>query len=126
MTQRTKKFKRLYFLVRFLSAVVTLSPIIVYGCIAFFSNDVASEKKATFGILFICAVFLVLINIIMKNNLRSPLFMVILGIYVALSNITTLLILLSLGTILDEFLLCPLYKSLKNKFTINKEIDMRE
>lgn len=36
-----------------------------------------------------------------------------------------LLLIVAVGTILDEFLLTPLHKHFKNKATINREIDKR-
>lgn len=47
------------------------------------------------------------------------------GLYVAVDNIIPLLIMLAVTTIIDEFILTPLARHYKAKYTINKEIDNR-
>ena len=47
----------------------------------------------------------------------------LLGIYLALDNVMPYLIAIAICTIVDEFIISPIYRSTKNKYTINKEID---
>lgn len=83
------------------------------------------HQKITLGIVLIIAVLLVVVNVVLKYHIRSVLWILILGIYFCLDNIMPLLLIVAIGTILDEFVLSPLHKSFKNKAKINNEIDKR-
>ena len=61
----------------------------------------------------------------MKYHLRSPIFIMLIGIYYALNNVLTLMILVSIGIILDEFIIQPCLKKWKTQLIVNKEIDNR-
>ena len=124
MENRTKKFKFRYHFFHFLSLMCSIAPLLIYGIIGF-SNGSAGEKFSL-GISIIIALILVLINIILKLSLRSTIWILVLGIYICLDNILPLLLIIAITTIIDEFIFTPLYKSFKNKFIINREIDRRE
>ena len=61
----------------------------------------------------------------MKLHLRSAIWLLVLGVYICLQNIQTLLIMVAVCTILDEIVFTPLHKKYKNLYIINKEIDKR-
>lgn len=124
-TQTTKKYKRLKIFFQILSLLVTVAPIIVYTIIGFANGDIYTGKKVFLGFTLITAIILVVINVLFKYHLRSPLFLMILGIYVAIDKVLPLMIIASTGIVLDEFIFQPLIKSFKNKYQINKEIDKR-
>lgn len=124
-TQVTKKYKRLKVFFQILSLLVTVAPIIVYTIIGFADGDIYTGKKVFLGFTMVTAIILVAVNIILKHHLRSPLFLMILGIYAALEHVLPLLIVISAGVVVDEFIFQPLIKSFKNKYQINKEIDKR-
>lgn len=119
----TKKYARLYYLFFCLSLIATLLPILVYIILGFVNGEV--HQKITLGITLLVAILLTIINIVFKYHMRSVLWILVLGIYFCLDNIMPLLLLVAIGTILDEFLLTPLQKNFKNKKTINYEIDKR-
>lgn len=119
----TKKYSRLSALFFWLSMLVTVAPIGVYLGLAFYNGSV--HQKITLGIVMIVAVLLVVVNLVLKYHIRSVLWILILGIYFCLDNIMPLLLIVAIGTILDEFVLTPLHKSFKNKAKINNEIDKR-
>lgn len=123
MSEVTKKYSRLSKLFAFLSIMLTAAPVVVYLIIAFYNGAV--HEKITLGITFIIAALLTIINLILKFHIRSILWIVILGIYFCLDNIMPLLLIVAIGTILDEFIITPLHKSFKSKANINKEIDKR-
>ena len=122
----TKKYKRLTILFQILSFLVTVAPLIVYVIIGFANDEIYTGKKVFLGFTLIIALFLVLTNVLFKFHLRSPLFIIILGIYFALNKILTLLIIISIGIVLDEFIFQPLIKKYREKYIINNEIDKRE
>lgn len=106
-----------------LSILVLLGPIFAYAIDAFIVGE--TVEKLALGGLAAAAIILVFVNMLMKAHLRSPVWLCLLGIYFALDNILPLIIMLAVGTILDELVLTPLTKYFRNKASINKEIDKR-
>lgn len=125
MSTMTVRYKRLSIITFLLSSICSLCPILIYVIKAFVGSDVKEVNKYTLGIMCSLALIVSLINIVAKLHLRCIPWILLLGIYVCLKDITTLLIIMAVTTIIDELILVPLYKSFKNKYTINKEIDKR-
>ena len=121
----TNKYKKLSILTFLLSTICSLCPILIYVIKAFVDNDVKEVNKYTLGIMCSVALVVTLINIVAKLHLRCIPWILLLGIYLCLKDITSLLIIMAITTIIDELILTPLHKSFKNKYTINKEIDKR-
>lgn len=124
-TTITKRYKNLTILTFWLSVLLTICPILIYVARAFISSDVKSVNKYTLGIMCSVALIVTIINIVAKLRLRCIPWILLLGIYVCLKEITSLLVIMAITTIIDELILTPLHKSFKNKYTINKEIDKR-
>ena len=125
MSTMTNKYKKLSILTFLLSTICSLCPILIYVIKAFVDSDVKEVNKYTLGIMCSVALVITLINILAKLHLRCIPWILLIGIYVCLKDITTLLIIMAVTTIIDELILVPLHKSFKNKYTINKEIDKR-
>lgn len=106
-----------------LSLLVLLAPIFAFTIKAFIVGE--TIEKLALGGLAVSAMVLVCVNILMKAHLRSPVWLCLLGIYFALENILPLILMLAIGTVLDELLLTPLHKHFKSKASINYEIDKR-
>lgn len=123
LNERTKKAKNKYILFKTLSICLTFLPLVVYVIIAFVKG--APMEKFTMGCMVTLALIFVALNVIMKYNIRSTIWVLILGIYLCLDNITPLLIIMAVSTILDEFVVSKLAVKYKNQFVINKEIDRR-
>ena len=123
MNKVTKKYKRLNIALRILSVILLLAPIIVFSIIGFIEGQV--HEKLVLGCTLITALILILINAIFKYNIRSTLWICILGIYMCLDNIMPLLLIIAISTIIDEFIVTPLQKKYKNLYVINNEIDKR-
>lgn len=125
MSTMTNKYKKLSILTFFLSAICSLCPILIYVIKAFVDKDVQEVNKYTLGIMCSVALIVTIINIVAKLHLRCIPWILLLGIYVCLKEITSLLVIMAITTIVDEMIVTPLHKSFKNKYTINKEIDKR-
>lgn len=119
----TKKYQRLSILFQCLSILVLVGPLAYYTILGFVNGEVT--EKFTLGVTFVIAAILFIVNILFKYHIRSIIWILVLGIYFCISNILPLLLMVAIGTILDEFILTPLHKSYKNKCTINREIDKR-
>lgn len=119
----TKSLARKTKILHIISIALTFIPITVWFIIAMAkSNDVT---KVALGLSFTIAILLVFVNILLKYSVRSTVWILLIGIYIALKDITTLLILIAVCTIIDEFIVHPLYKHFKQRYKINKEIDKR-
>jgi membrane protein YdbS with pleckstrin-like domain len=103
--------------------MLTFLPILIWLGIALAkSNDVT---KTALALSITVAGILTLVNLLLKYSIRSTVWILLIGIYVALRNITPLLIIIAVCTIIDEFIVHPLYKHYKERYHINKEIDKR-
>ena len=123
MSQATKSLKTKTYIFHFLSWVLTFLPILIWLGIALAkSNDVT---KTALAISVLIAFLLTLVNLLLKYSIRSTIWILLIGIYVALKDITPLLIIIAVCTIIDEFIVHPLYKHYKERYHINKEIDKR-
>ncbi len=123
LNERTKKAKNRYIFFKVLSACLTFMPLLVYVIMAFINGE--PMEKFTMGCMVTIALVFVMLNVIMKYNIRSTVWVLILGIYLCLDNITPLLIIMAVSTIIDEFVVSKLANKYKNQFVINKEIDKR-
>ena len=119
----TKKYKIKLNICRLLSFTLTVLPVIIYTIMGFMDGTI--REKVSLGICVILALIFVLINIMFKYHIRSTLWVLLIGIYVCIDNIIPLLIIMAATTIIDEFVLVPLINKYKNKYIINKEIDLR-
>lgn len=125
MSDQTKKAKFKYKVCRLISTILTVVPLLVYVIIGLLNGDIHKGQKVFLGFTVVTAVILVITNVLFKYTLRSPLFILLLGLYYALNNVLTLIVLVCLGVVLDEFIFAPLAKKYKQKYIINKEIDER-
>ena len=119
----TKKYKIKLNICRLLSFTLTVLPVTIYTIMGFMDGTIG--EKVSLGICVILALIFVLINIMFKYHIRSTLWVLLIGIYVCIDNIIPLLIIMAATTIIDEFVLVPLINKYKNKYIINKEIDLR-
>ena len=119
----TKKYKKMYICSKVLSALIVILPIIIYTILGFIQGAIRS--KVVLGACLTIALIFVIINVIAKHKIRSTIWIILIGLYMACNNIIPLLIIISISTIIDEFILEPLCKKYKEKYIINNEIDKR-
>ena len=123
MSQVTQTLRKKMYTFHILSWILTFLPITIWLGIALAkSNDVT---KTALALSITVAGLLTLVNLLLKYSIRSTVWILLIGIYVALKDITPLLIIIAVCTILDEFVVHPLYKHYKERYHINKEIDKR-
>lgn len=124
MSKLTKKYKRLYHIFSVISMLIMFLPLFVFICKGYAEAE-SVTRKAGLTCCISLALILTFLNIILKYSIRSTIWILLLGVYACLDNILVLILLIAISTIIDEFLLTPLKKSFKSKYTINKEIDKR-
>lgn len=123
MKNITKKYKAGYIIFSILSVFILLAPLLVYTFIGLATAEVVD--KLVLSLTVVTAVILTLLSLVTKHASRSAIFVVLLGLTVALNSIQECLVLIAIANILDELILTPLKVSFKNKYQINKEIDKR-
>lgn len=110
-----------------------LTAMLDYGCVCmpllvFLVNGfVLSQphQRYTLGVMLTIALMLVVIAFIFKTDIKTPIWIVVLGLYYATGALLPLIVTIAITTALSEFLFAPLHKHFKQKLIINKEIDKR-
>lgn len=123
MTDVTKKYKNRARWCKIISVCLLLIPLLIYASMGFINGTIG--QKVTLGMTFMVCIIFVLINSVFKYHIRSTIWIMLLGIQICLTNITSLLVIISLTTMMDEFIFTPLAKKYKQKYIINNEIDKR-
>lgn len=123
MTDITKKYKNRCIFFKILSISCTLIPLLIYTIIAFASGE--AHEKVSLGLCLLAAIIFTGINIVFKYHIRSTVWLLLLGIHCCISNMTTLLLIIAVTTLFDEFIFTPLSKKYRQKWQINNEIDKR-
>lgn len=121
----TDKYKRLKNLFGLLSVLCSVGPLAYFLGFALLNGEISVSKKVGLAFSVVLCAILVLLNNIKKYNLKSPAYVLIIGLHLCIDNLLVLFIVLGFTTILDEFVFTPLKKKYKEKYIINKEIDSR-
>ena len=119
----TKKCRLLAALFWALGFGVSVLPFLVYAAYGFVVAGTTEKLVLTLGA--VAAAIIGLTNFFFKKHMRSPLWILLLVLYVVLDEITPLLICAAVGCMLDELLFTPLYTHFRSKTLINSEIDKR-
>jgi hypothetical protein len=123
VSDETKKNRLLAVLFLVISYATLYGPILYYVIEGLVIAGTAS--KIVLSLMAVSAIIVGVICFIQKKHFRSPLWLIILGIFFAVKNILPLIITVACATILDELLFTPLYKLFKERARTNREIDKR-
>ena len=123
-SEYTKKAYRRCWILRLIDFAILFGPFI-YEVFYALGGSLTTTKKVivlgTTAVAFIICLF----NLIAQKHLRSPLWIIFLGLYFTMKNLIPLIIWVAIASILDEFILTPLIKYYKNKTIANMAIDER-
>lgn len=125
MNGTTKRYKRIYTLFNILSIAAAVVPVIYFSVKAYLSSDLVYEKIALSSTIVIVLI-MTLVNLVSKVALRSRLWILLIGLYIALHEILTIIVVIGCCQVVDELIFTPLKSRYKSKYSINKEIDKRE
>lgn len=120
MTQSYKIKKNI---VGFLSFLCTVGPLVTFIVMGLIQGE--GKEKLCLSLTAIASIILAGLAVLRKIHLKSTIYIVLLGLYVALDNIVPFIVTLAICTILDEIFLTPLYKRLKEDYYTHKQIDKR-
>lgn len=121
----TKKTRAWYWTLWTIDLLMLISPILVYIIYAYANGQALSHQKIALTGCISIALILTLFNILTKRHLRSPLWILLIGIYCIIDNILPLVITLAVTTVADEFILSPAIEHFKTKLVADKAIDRR-
>lgn len=126
MSSYTKKAVAKLWVLRILNLALLIAPLMAYICVALGSEGVVATQKVSLIGTVAVALILVTFNLIAKKALRSPIWIVLIGLYFALKELLLpLVIMLAVATILDEFLFTPWIQKAKMEVVSNKTMDKR-
>ena len=123
-TPVTKKYHRLGILFTILSLLLNIAPLAVYTIMALAGGALIGQKVALTMTVFVVLILSV-ISWINKTTLRSKIWILMIGLYFVLEHFAVAIIIIGVCQVLDEWIVDPLRKHFRNKYSINKEIDKR-
>lgn len=123
----TKNCRIKLWLYRILDWICLFAPVIVYIGIALFSGGVAVLGKVSIVATVIIALVLTIINVIAQKRLRCPIWIVLIGLYIAIQQyLMPLIIILAITSVMDDLLFTPLIHYYYTKLVASKTIDERQ
>ena len=122
----TKVCRAKLWLYRSLDLIILFAPVIVYIIIALTKDGVTVPGRVAVVGSVCIALILSLFNIIAQKRLRCPIWIILIGLYVAIKEILLpLIIILAFVTVIDHLILTPLITYYRTKLISNKAIDER-
>lgn len=119
----TKKYKILKTCFLLLGILCSFGPLIFFLVEGFINAQTVEKLTLTFTTL--ASIIVAITGAFLKIKLRCPIFIILIGLSIALDKIMPCIVTVAICTILDELVFTPLEKKYKNLYTINKEIDKR-
>ena len=122
----TKVCRAKLWLYRSLDLIILFAPVIVYTIIALTKDGVTVPGRVAVVGSVCIALILSLFNLIAQKRLRCPIWIILIGLYVAIKEILLpLIIILAFVTVIDDLILTPLITYYRTKLITNKSIDER-
>lgn len=123
----TKKSRALLWTWRIIDWVCLFLPLIIYLVIGLASNSVTTGAKVSLVAMLFLALILTAINVIAQKHLRCPIWVMLIGLYIAMDKyLMPLIIILAVTSILDDLVFTPLIHYYYTQTVASKTIDKRE
>lgn len=123
----TKRCRRLKWLFMGLDALFLSLPLLVYVIIGLTDGEIVTSKKVALVSTILIALILTALNIIGQKRLRCPIWIVILGLFIAIRDyLMPLIIILAITSVLDDLVFTPLIEYYRTKTIASRTIDQRE
>lgn len=122
----TKSIRRKLWFFRILDWVCLFMPLIIYICIALSSGGIEVASKIAVVSTTMIAIILTMFNVIAQKRLRCPIWIILIGLYVAIQQwLMPLIIILAVTSILDDLVFTPLIHLYYTKAVASKTMDER-
>ena len=122
-SEPTEHYHRMDIFFSILSWAIMLIPMAVFIVMGFITGPIVS--KVALGLTTIAAIIMLAIAALQKTKLRSPFWLVVIGLAFCLNEVYTMLIIMGVATIMDELIFSPLSKYYHSRYVINDQIDKR-
>ena len=122
-SEPTKHYHTMDIFFSILSWAIMLIPMAVFIVMGFITGPIVS--KVALGLTTIAAIIMLAIAALQKTKLRSPFWLVVIGLAFCLNEVYTMLIIMGVATIMDELIFSPLSKYYHSRYVINDQIDKR-
>lgn len=121
----TKDSRFKLWLFRILDGLCLVTPLLIYVIIALCGGAVVAAKVAVVSTVMV-AIILTVFNIVAQKRLRCPIWIMLIGLFVAIKEyLLPLIIILAITSILDDLVFTPLITYYKTKLISNKAMDER-
>lgn len=118
------RFKLWFF--RILDWICLFMPLIIYIGIALSSGEALVVQKVAVVSTTMVALILSIFNILSQKRLRCPIWIILIGLFVAVRDyLMPLIIILAITSVLDDLVFTPLTSYYKTKLIANKAMDER-
>lgn len=125
MSKYTKECRFKLWLFRILDWVCLALPVIVYIIMALSGGVLVAQKVAVVATTMV-AIILTVFNIIAQKRLRCPIWIILIGLYIAIQKyLMPLIIILAVTSVLDDLVFTPLISYYRTKLIANKAMDER-
>ena len=122
----TKKAIRILWLLRACNLAFLFVPVMVYVIIALASGGVTVTGRVSVVGSVMVSIILTTFNVITKRNLRSPRWIILIGLFVAIREaLLPLVIMLAVTSVLDDLVFTPLIDHYKHVVETSLVIDKR-
>lgn len=126
-SQFTKKSRALLWTWRLIDWLCLFAPLIVYLIIGLVNDNVTTGGKVTLVAMLFIALILTVINVVAQKHLRCPIWVLLIGIYVAMEKyLMPLVIILAITSILDDLVFTPIIHYYYTQTVASKTMDKRE
>lgn len=120
----TKTYRAWFWVLLAVSVILNVGPLATYTIIAFVSAT-AVTQKVTLTMFLLVVLILSVISWVNKITLRSRLWILLVGIYIALDYILLPVIIIACCQVVDEVIVCPFKNMCARRLEINKMMDKR-
>lgn len=122
----TRECRFKLWLFRILDWICLFMPLIIYICIALASGEAIVAQKVAVVSTTMIALILSIFNVLSQKRLRCPIWIILIGLFVAVRDyLMPLIIILAITSVLDDLVFTPLISYYKTKLIANKAMDER-
>lgn len=122
----TKRCRMKLWLFRALDLICLIAPLIAYVIFALVNHDVIVAQKVAVVSTAMIAIMLTAFNVIAQKNLRCPIWIILIGLFVAIRDyLMPLIIILAVTSVLDDLVFTPIISYYRTKLISNKAMDER-
>lgn len=122
----TRECRFKLWLFRILDWICLFMPLIIYIGVALVSNEAIVAQKVAVVSTTMVALILSVFNVISQKKLRCPIWIILIGLFVAIRDyLMPLIIILAITSVLDDLVFTPVISYYRTKLIANKAMDER-